>query len=128
MSITLILGVNSALTVECAGVTTNNAEFCIGERLTFRCPLREGSNDWIITGFLNGTVGNGRISNGNNMAVGEFMLAASGAETMDTDIRTSTVQVTVFEGLVGERTVTCRETASIINTQSVTITVLGESN
>ena len=109
-------------------MTTNNTEFCIGEWLTFRCPLREGSYDWIITDFLNGTVGNGRISNGNNMAVGGFMLAASGVESLDADTRTSTVLVAAFEGLVGERTVTCGESASISNTQSVTITVLGESN
>ena len=128
MSITLILGVDSALTVERAGVTTNNTEFCIGERLTFRCPLREGSYEWIFTDFLNGTVGYGRVTNGNSMAVGEFMVAASGAETMDADTRMSTLQVTVFEGLVGERTVTCGESASISNTQSATITVLGESD
>ena len=128
MSITLILGVDSALTVERAGVSTNDTEFCIGEWLTFRCSLREGSYDWIITDFLNGTVGNGRISTGNNIAVGEFMLSASGVQTLDADTRTTSLQVTVFEGLVGERTVTCRETGSISNTQSATITVLSESN
>ena len=109
-------------------MTTNNTEFCIGEWLTFRCPLREGSYDWIITDFLDGTVGNGRVSTGNNMTVGEFMLSASGVQTLDTDTRTSSLQVTVFEGLVGERTVTCGETGSVSSTQSATITVLGESN
>ena len=109
-------------------MTTNNTEFCIGEWLTFRCPLREGSYDWILTYFLDGTVGNGRISTGNTFAAGEFMLSASGVEILDTDTRMSSLQVTVFEGLVGMRTVACRDTGSISNTQSATITVLGESN
>ena len=39
----------------------------------------------------------------------------------------STLQVTVFEGLVGERTVTCREAGTSTGGQSDTITVLGES-
>ena len=88
----------------------------------------EGFYDWIVTGFLDGTVGNGRISIGNNETVGEFILSASGALTMYTDGRTSSLQVTSFEELVGEITLTFRETVSISNTQSVTITVLGKSN
>ena len=82
-----------------------------------------GSYDWIVTGFLNGTVGNGRITIGTNETVGEFMLSASGIN----DGRMSSLQVTVFEGLVGERTVTCKETGTTIGGQSVTITILGES-
>ena len=39
----------------------------------------------------------------------------------------STLEVTVFKGLVGERTVTCREPGTSTGGQSDTITVLGES-
>jgi len=39
----------------------------------------------------------------------------------------STLQVTVFGGLVGERTVTCAE-GGTNNNQTATITVLGELN
>ena len=51
------------------------------------------------------------------------MLSASGvnASTM------STLQVTVFEELVGDRTVSCRETGTKRNGRSATITILGES-
>ena len=51
------------------------------------------------------------------------MLSASGFNAA----RMSTLQVTVFEGLVGERTVTCREGYTSTGAQSDTITVLGES-
>ena len=108
--------------------------FCIGEQLTFRCTLSVDSYDWVIPGFLDGTVGNGRITigktaDGNNEAVGQFMLSTSGIVAIVTDTRKSTLQVTVFEGLVGERNISCGVTGSATNTQSVTITVLlGEFN
>ena len=74
-------------------------------------------------------MGNGRITNGNNEAVrGEFILSASGADAIGVDTRMSTLQVTVFEGLVGERNITCGETGRSSNTLSVTITVRGEFN
>ena len=76
-----------------------------------------------MTGFLNGTIGNGRVLTGANEMDGEFMLSASGIN----NDRMSTLQVTVFEGLVGERTVTCREGGTVTDGQSVTITVLRES-
>ena len=63
------------------------------------------SYDWTVTGFLNGTMGIGRITIGTTETVGEFIFSASGFDAE----RMSTLQVTVFEGLVGERTVTCRE-------------------
>ena len=50
------------------------------------------------------------------------MLSASGVDAA----RMSTLQVTVFEGIVGERTVTCRESTTTTGGQSDTITVLGE--
>ena len=81
------------------------------------------SYDWTITSFLDGTVGNGRIIIGTSEIVGEFMLSASGADAA----RMSSLQVTVFEGLIGERTVTCREGGNSTGAQSDTITVLGES-
>ena len=116
-------GVHSALTVERGGVTINDREFCIGEQLTFRCTSRESAYSWIVTGFLDGNVGNGRVLTGANETDGEFMLSASG---LNND-RMSTLQVTVFEGLVGERTVTCRESGTTNNGQSAAITVLCES-
>ena len=103
-------------------MTTFDREFCIGEQLTFRCTLAESSYDWIITGFLNGTSGNGRVTNGNNEVDGEFMLSASGVN----DGRMSTLQVTVFEGLIGERIVTCREASTTIGGQSDNITIIGK--
>ena len=104
-------------------MATTDREFCIGDQLTFRCTIAVSSYEWIVTGFLDGTVGNGRIIIGTNETVGEFMLSASGVDAA----RMSTLQVTVFEGLVGERTVTCRETGTTTGGQSDTITVLGES-
>ena len=104
-------------------MTTNEREFCIGDQLTFRCTSRESAYSWIVTGFLNGTIGNGRVLTGANEMDGEFMLSASGIN----NDRMSTLQVTVFEGLVGERTVTCREGGTTDGGQSVNITVLGES-
>ena len=104
-------------------MTTNERVFCIGDQLTFRCTSRESAYSWIVTGFLNGTIGNGRVLTGANETDGEFMLSASGIN----NDRMSTLQVTVFEGLVGERTVTCREGGTTSGGQSDTITVLGES-
>jgi len=89
--------------------------------LTFRCSLAESAYDWIVPSFLNGTLDNGRISVGKTESVGEFMLSASG----DGANRMSTLQITVFEELAGERTFTCREAGTSIGGQSVTITVLG---
>ena len=97
-----------ALTVERGGVTIAVKEFCIGERLTFRCTSAESAYAWIVTGFLDGTNGNGLLTTtetGTSETVGEFMLSASGVDAA----RMSSLEVTVFEGLVGERTVTCRE-------------------
>ena len=51
------------------------------------------------------------------------MLSASGVDAA----RMSTLQVTVFEGLVGERNITCRDPGIATGGQSDTITVLGES-
>ena len=109
--------------MELYGRTTSDRQFCIGDQLTFRCTIARGSYDWIVTGFLDGIVGNGRITIGTNETVGEFMLSASGVD----DARMSSLQVTVFEGLVGGRTVTCREAGTTTGGQSVTIRVLGES-
>jgi len=108
--------------VEQDGIATTDREFCIGAQLTFRCTLSEGSYDWIIPSFLNGREGNGKVVIGNTESVGEFVLSASGID----DTRMSTLQVTVFELLVGERTVKCRETGARSNTQVATITVLGK--
>ena len=111
-------------------MTTRNRKFCIGEQLTFRSVLAESAYEWIFIGFLNGTAGNGLITTtagGTSETIEEFMLFASGTVAMGTDMRMSSLQVTVFEGLVGERNVTCREAFTTTNTQSVSITVFGES-
>ena len=61
-------------------MTTSDREFCIGEQLIFKCTMAVGSYEWTVTGFLDGTVGNGRISIGTTETVGEFMLSASGID------------------------------------------------
>ena len=104
-------------------MTTTDREFCIGDQLTFRCTIAASSYEWRVTGFLGGSMGNGGITSGLNVTVGEFMLSASGIDSA----RMSTLQVTVFEGLIGERTVTCRVPGISTGGQSDTITVLGES-
>ena len=119
----LLLGVDSALTIEQGGMTTNESEYCIGAQLTFRCTLAASSYDWVVTGFLDGSVGNGKITIETNETVGEFMLSASGID----DTRMTSLQITVFQGLVGVRTIKCRETGTTIGGVSDTITVLGES-
>jgi len=86
-------GADSALIIELEGITTASTQFCIGDQLTFRCTLREGSYDWIFPPILDGTVGNGRITLGSTETVGEFSLSTSGADAT----RMSTLQVTVFE-------------------------------
>ena len=91
--------------------------------MTFRCTITSSAYDWTVTGFLNGSVGNGRITAGTSGTVGEFMLSASRVDAA----RMSSLQVTVFEGLVGGRTVTCREAGTTTGEQSDTITVLGGS-
>ena len=124
MLVTIVVGV-SALTVERGGVTTTVRKFCIGEQLIFRCTSAEPAYAWIVIGFLDGSASNGLIVTteaGTNETVGEFMLSASGIN----DGRMSSLQVTVFEGLVGERTVTCREGGTTAGGESVRITVLGE--
>ena len=57
------------------------------------------------------------------MTVGEFVISTSGIDSA----RMSSLQVTVFEGLVGERTVTCSEPGTSTGGQTDTITVLSES-
>ena len=104
-------------------MTTTDTEFCIGEQLTFRCTFAASSYEWTVTGFLDGSMGNGGITSGQNVTVEEFVISTSGIDVA----RTSTLQVTVFQGLVGERTVTCREPGTTTGGQSDTITLLGES-
>ena len=104
-------------------MTTTDTEFCIGEQLTFRCTFAASSYEWTVTGFLDGRMGNGAITSGWNMTVDEFVISTSGIDAA----RMTTVQVTVFDGLVGERTVTCREPCITTGGQSDTITLLGES-
>ena len=119
-------GTDSALVVEKSGRATSGRELCIGANLTFRCSISVSSYAWTVTGFLDGYVGNGRITLGETLTVGEFTLSASGAVTANNDTRRSSLQVTTFEGLVGERTVTCIEPGNPFNSQTATITVLGE--
>jgi len=109
------------LIVERGGEVTNKRIFCIGVHLTFRCTITRSTFEWIVPPFLNGAIGKGRLSVGNSETVGQFMLSASGVDAT----RMSTLQVTLFEGLVGERTITCREPATTTDAQSTTITVLG---
>ena len=104
-------------------MTTTDTEFCIGEQLTFRCTFAASSYEWTVTGFLDGSMGNGGIRSGENMTVEEFVISTGGANAD----RMSSLQVTVFQGLVGERTITCREPGTTMGEQSDTITVLGES-
>ena len=106
------------------GLPTTDREFCIGEELIFRCTLTERSYDWIVTSYLDRTSGNGRIEVGANETIGEFLLSASGTDFT----RMSTAQITTFEGLVGQRNITCHETGNIYSVQTAMITVLGESN
>ena len=82
-----------------------------------------GSYDWIAPPFLNGTTGLGRIPVGESRTDGQFTLSGSG----DGTTRTSSLQVTVFEGLVGYTMFMCTETGNSGSTsQAATITVLGE--
>ena len=104
---------------------TTNREFCIGANLTFKCSIAKGAYDWTVIGFLGRTERNGRVSNGETKTAGEFTLSAVGFATANNDTRRSLLKVTTFQRLVGERTVTCQEIGSTINTQNVTITVLG---
>jgi len=120
--ICVCIGAVCNLIIEHGGEVIREREFCIGAELTFTCSLAESAYDWIIPSFLNGTLENGRISVGSSETVGEFMLSASG----DGATRMSTLQVTLFEGFVGNRDITCRETGTTIGGQSATITVLGE--
>ena len=101
---------------------TANRELCIGEQLIFRCRITVGSYDWIVLPFLDGTNGNGRILVGESRTDGHITLSASGVGAA----RMSTLQVTLFEGLVGERNISCAETGNRGNSEIVTITVLGE--
>ena len=112
--------------VENGGIVTTNREFCIGANLTFKCTIAVGAHDWTVIGFLGGTERNGRVTNGVTKTAGEFTLSAFGIATVNNDTRRSLLQVTIFERLVGKRTVTCQETGNIFNTQKATITVLGE--
>ena len=114
------IGVYSALIVEHDGRTTTDTQFCIGEQLTFRCTISIGSYDWIVPPFLNGTTGFGRIPVGESRTDGQFTLSSSGSG----NARMSSLQVTVFEGLVGM--FTCAETGNVGNMQEAIITVLGE--
>jgi len=116
-------GAEGKLKVERDGAVTSDTEFCLGDLLTFTCTIPTGGIDWIVLPFLNGTLGKGRVSSGGNMTVGEFMLSASGVG----EERTSTLQVTVFPGLAGNTTVTCREGGTTTGRQqSANITVFGE--
>ena len=40
-------------------MTTTDREFCIGDQLTFRCTLALSAYEWTVTGFLDGSMGNG---------------------------------------------------------------------
>ena len=51
------------------------------------------------------------------------MLSASGVNAA----RMSSLQVTVFEGLVGDKTITCRDAGTTMGGQSVNISILSES-
>ena len=104
-------------------MTTIDREFCIGDQLTFRCTIAASAYEWTVTGFLDGSMGNGAISSGQNMTVEEFVISTSGIDAA----RMSSLQVTVFEEIAGERTVTCREPGTSAGGKSDTITVLGES-
>ena len=104
------------------GGITSDREFCIGQQLSFMCSLALSAYEWILPPFLNGTVENGRVVINETGRIGEFTLSAKGTGFE----RTSSLNVSVFEELVGERVVTCREASagpSSVN-QSVTITVL----
>ena len=117
-----VVGVDSVLTVERGGMTIADREFCIGEQLTFRCTIEVGSHDWIVLPFLNGTTGFGRIAVGDSRIDGQFFLSSSGTG----DSRMSSLQVTVFKGLIGDTMFTCAETGNRGYSQAATITVLGE--
>ena len=104
-------------------MTNSDREFCIGEQLTFWCTMAVGSYEWTVTCFLDGTVGNGRITIGTDKTVEEFMLSASGVDAA----RMSSLQVTVFKGLIGESAVSCRESGITTGGLSDNITILGKS-
>jgi len=99
------IGAVCNLTVERDGMVTNERQFCIGFQLTFRCTLAESAYDWIVSPFMNGVLGNvAATGGGQTVTVGRFLLNGSGVDVG----RMSTLQVTLFEGLVGNTTVSVR--------------------
>ena len=104
-------------------MATNRREFCVGEVLTFVCPLeRVGSFVWTVPQFLVGS--DGVVSVGTMVALimvtpGNFTLTAEGTGTNTT----STLQVAAFSGL---SQVVCANSIDSAQTLSGTVTVLGK--
>ena len=104
-------------------MATNRREFCVGEVLTFVCPLEfVGSFVWIIPEFLN--ISNGVISTGgggtfNNETRELFTFTANGSGSNTI----STLQVAAFSGL---SKVACANNINLAQNRSATVMVLGK--
>ena len=112
----------NTLDIQIDGMATNRQEFCVGEVLTFVCPLENvGSFQWTIPEFLN--ISNGVITVGgggtlNMETLGFFMLTAEG---FGSNTR-STLQVAAFNGL---SEVVCTNSINPSQSLSGTVKVLG---
>ena len=104
-------------------MATNRREFCVGEVLTFVCPLERVSGfQWIIPQFLVGPDGLVNVGTGGSLNMetsGLFTLTAEGTGTNTT----SSLQVAAFSGL---SEVSCENTIDSAQTRSGTVTVLGK--
>ena len=104
-------------------MATNRREFCVGEVLTFVCPLKRVSGfQWIIPQFLVGSDGLVNVGTGgalNMETSGNFTLTAEGTATNTR----STLQVAAFSGL---SEVSCENSINPAQNRSETVTVLGK--
>ena len=100
-------------------MATDRREFCVGEVLTFVCPLENvGAFQWIIPQFL--IRNDGVVAVGANMVTrGLFTLTAEGTGSNTR----STLQLAAFSGL---SEVVCENFINAAQNQSGTVTVLGK--
>ena len=119
----LYAGFSNTLDIQIDGMATNRREFCVGEVLTFVCPLElVGLFQWTIPEFLvgsDGLVTVGSMRTLNMKTPGIFTLTAEGTETNTR----STLQVAAFSGL---SEVVCANTINPAQSLNGTVMVLGK--
>ena len=114
------VGFANTLDIQIDGTATSRRHFCVGEVLTFVCPLElVGSFQWTVPEFLNGVVAVGVGGAFNMVTLGLFTLTAEGTGSNTT----STLQVAAFSGL---SEVVCTNSVNPAQSLNVTVTVLGK--